>query len=332
MHALGATMADVDGIDLAPAFAGTALQARELYAESFAPLVEFGWAPLRALRSGPWKYIAAPKGELYDVGKDAGEQTNVIAAQSGVARGFDQRVARYSPSAAPSVAGMSPDAADRLRALGYTAGSSSDSQSALRNPQSAMSGRPDPKDRRDVAARLAQVTSGELTGAALLAALDGLVRDDPKNGQAHLRLAYARLDAGDCAKAEPEFRAAIAGGLPGADAHLGLASCQGRRKDLMGAEESLAEARRREPDNPVVSANEGILQAARGNLPAAAAALEAALAADPGMDEARFNLAIVYAKLTRRSEAAAAARELLRRLPPNAPQRSEVERLLKAVQ
>jgi len=331
MRALGATMADVDGVDLAPAFAGTALAARELYAESFAPLVEFGWAPLRALRSGPWKYIAAPNAELYDVGKDAGEQTNLVAAQSTVARGLDQRVARYSPASPPSVPGMSPDAAERLRALGYAARSGADSQSALRNPQSAMS-RPDPKDRRDVAARLAQVTSGELTGAALLAALDGLVRDDPKNGQAHLRLAYARLEAGDCAKAEPEFRAAIASGLPGADAHLGLASCQGRREDLKGAEESLAEARRREPDNPVVAANIGILQAARGELPAAATSLETALSADPGMNEARFNLAIVYAKLNKRSEAAAAARELLRRLPPNAPQRSEVERLLKALQ
>jgi choline-sulfatase len=333
MRALGATMTDVDGVDLAPALAGTSLAPRELYAESFAPLVEFGWAPLRALRSGPWKYIAAPKAELYDVGKDAGEQSNLVAAESTIARGLDQRVARYSPASPPSVAGMSPDAAERLRTLGYTAGSqSAGSQSALRNPQSALSGLADPKDRRDMAARLALVTSGELTGAALLAALDGLVRDDPKNGQAHLRLAYARLEAGDCAKAEPEFRAAIASGLPGADAHLGLASCQGRRKDLAGAEESLAEARRREPDNPVVAANIGILQAARGELSAAAASLEAALAADPGLDEARFNLAIVYAKLNKRSEAAAAARELLRRLPPNAPQRPEVERLLKAVQ
>jgi arylsulfatase A-like enzyme/Flp pilus assembly protein TadD len=330
MRALGATMPDVDGVDLAPAFAGTPLAPRELYAESFAPLVEFGWAPLRALRSGTWKYIAAPNAELYDVEKDAAERTNLIAAQSTIARGLDQRVSRYAGAAPPSAPGLTNDAAERLRALGYSSGS--DPQSALRNPQSAMSGRPDPKDRRDVAARIAQVTSGELTGAALLAALEGLVRDDPKNGQAHLRLAYARLEAGDCARAEPEFHAAIAGGLPGADAHLGLATCQGRRQDLNGAQQSLAEARRREPDNPIVAGNFGILEAARGDLPAAAASLEAALAADPGLDEARFNLAIVYAKLNKRSEAAAMARELLRRLPPGAPQRPEVERLLKAVQ
>ena len=66
--------------------------------------------------------------------------------------------------------------------------------------------------------------------------------------------------------------------------------------------------------------------------PAAITSLPAALAADPALHEARFNLALVYAKAGRRAEAAAAARDLLARLPADAPQRSEVERLLKAVQ
>jgi cytochrome c-type biogenesis protein CcmH/NrfG len=50
------------------------------------------------------------------------------------------------------------------------------------------------------------------------------------------------------------------------------------------------------------------------------------------LHEARFNLALAYAKSDRRADAAAAARELLARLPADAPQRSEVERLLRAVQ
>ena len=192
--------------------------------------------------------------------------------------------------------------------------------------------RPDPKDRRDLAGRLALVTAGELSGEALVRALEGIVRDDPKNGLAHLRLGYARLDAGDCTRAEPELRAAIASGMPTADAHLGLATCLGRRGDLPGAEKALADAQRIEPDSPVVLANIGILQASRGNVPGAIEALTRALAKDPDLHEARFNLAVAYAKAGRRAEAAAAARDLLARLPPSAPQRSEVERLLRAVQ
>ena len=130
--------------------------------------------------------------------------------------------------------------------------------------------RADPKDRRELAARIAQVTSGELSGAALVAALEGIVRDDPRNGQAQLRLGYARLQAGDCARAEPAFHAAAAAGLPSRGRAIsGLATCLGQRSDLAGAERALAEARRIEPDNPSVIANLGLLQASKGDLPAA---------------------------------------------------------------
>jgi choline-sulfatase len=327
MHALGAPLANVDGIDLSAALARAPLPQRELYAESFAPLVEFGWAPLRALRSGSWKLIAAPKPELFQIEDDREEMRNQIDSQSTLSRDLERRVNRYSGADLPSAAAADREAAERLRALGYASGS----QSATRNPQSAMS-RPDPKDRRDIAARIAQVTSGELSGAALLAALEGIVRDDPRNVQAQLRLGYALLAAGNCGRAEPAFTAAIDGGLPSADAHLGLATCLGRRNDVAGAERVLLEARRREPGNPVITANLGLVQAAKGDVTAAIASLSAALDADPGLHEARFNLAILYMKAGRRPEAAATARDLLGRLPAGAPQRSEVERLLRAVQ
>jgi cytochrome c-type biogenesis protein CcmH/NrfG len=241
-----------------------------------------------------------------------------------VAQSLGVRASRYSPDTLPARGERAdPAAVDRLRALGYSAGTAL-SQSAA--------ARPDPKDRRELAARLAQVTSGELRGAALTAALEGIVRDDPHNAQAHLRLGYAYLQGGDCQRAEPEFGAAAAAGLPSADIHLGLATCLGRRGDLAGAGRALAEARRLEPDNPVIAANAGILLARQGDLPGAIKSLTAALATDPNLDQARFNLAIAYAKAGRRIEAASMARELLARLPANASERQEVERLLRAVQ
>jgi arylsulfatase A-like enzyme/cytochrome c-type biogenesis protein CcmH/NrfG len=323
---LNESIANVDGIDLSPAWNGSPLPHRELYAESFAPLVEFGWAPLRSIRSGTWKFISAPTPELFDLEHDAGEQTNVAARETTIAQQLDQRVNRYSPPSLAANASASPDVAERLRALGYSSGSGS----ANRNPQSALSRR-DPKTMRDLAAKIAQVTSGELTGDALLSALETLVRADPGNGQVHLRLGYAYLQRGDCAHAMPELAAAATAGLPSADAHLGLAACYGRANDAAGAERALAEAKRREPDNPVVLADIGILQASRGDLTSAIQSLTAALARDPDLHEARFNLAIAYAKAGRRADAVATAQDLLKRLPPSAPQRAEVERLLSAI-
>jgi cytochrome c-type biogenesis protein CcmH len=138
--------------------------------------------------------------------------------------------------------------------------------------------------------------------------------------------------SGDCAHAEPAFHAAAAASLPSADVYLGLATCLGQRNDLAGAERALAEAQRIEPDNPSVIANIGLLQASKGDYGSAIRSFNKALDADPGLHEARFRLAVTYAKAGRRAEAAATARDLLSRLPGDAPQRPEVERLIRAVQ
>ena len=46
-----------------------------------------GWAELRGIRTNGWKYIQAPKPELYDLVKDPGETTNVIGENPGEVRG-----------------------------------------------------------------------------------------------------------------------------------------------------------------------------------------------------------------------------------------------------
>ena len=59
--------------------------------------------------------------------------------------------------------------------------------------------------------------------------------------------------------------------------------------------------------------------------------LQRALALDPDLHQARFGLAIAYARTNQRGDAAREAEELLKRLPPDAPQRPEVQRLLTTV-
>jgi choline-sulfatase len=294
---------------------------RALYAESFAPLLDFGWSPLRTLRNGGWKYIAAPSPELYDVKNDPGETRNVAAAQPARAAELARRVDAIATSVlAP--AGEAPDRETlaRLQALGYAAG----------RPGPAP-GRIDPKDRRELAARFAQVAAGELRGAALERALGEILRADPGNPQANLRLGYVLLESGRCAAAIPHFSAAIAAHLPSADAHLGRAACETAAKNSAAAERTLAHAQQVEPDNPVVSANLGLVMSDAGRPAAAIPHLQRALALDPDLHQARFALAIAYARTERRPDAAREAQELLRRLPPDAPQRPEVERLLRSV-
>ena len=58
-----------------------------------------GWAPLRSMRAGRWKYIDAPEPELYDLSTDAAERTNVIASESLPPRRPLQRVLRSTAAA-----------------------------------------------------------------------------------------------------------------------------------------------------------------------------------------------------------------------------------------
>ena len=53
-------------------------------AESWYPRLHFGWSELRSARVGEWKYIAAPKPELYDLRTDAGEGKNLATTRRDV--------------------------------------------------------------------------------------------------------------------------------------------------------------------------------------------------------------------------------------------------------
>ena len=313
---------DADGaaVDLHPGAAPP--PARALYAESFAPLLDFGWAPLRSLRHGGLKLIAAPRPELYDLAADAAEQHNVIDLRVAEARGLAARVDRIAPPELPARAAPADrEALERLRSLGYLG-------AAAAAPGGA---RPDPKDRIAIASRMAAVTSGETRGPAAERSLRDVLREDPGNPQAHLRLGVLMADTARCADAERHFAAAIAARLPTADPHIGLARCQAARGATAAALASLDDARRAEPGNPIVEANVGMLHLDAGRADQAVSPLRAALAIDPDLHQARFALARALARTGQRQAALDQALVLLERVPAGAPQRPEIERLVAAL-
>jgi tetratricopeptide (TPR) repeat protein len=313
---------DSDGVDLTPVLTGGHLGARRLYAESFAALLDFGWSPLRTVRADGWKYIAAPTPELYDLTADPGETRNMIKEQRTRAADMARQVDAVSPATLPAVSSAADaEAQRRLQALGYISGG-----------RDRGGARPDPKDRRAQAARIAQVTSGELHGEALERALRAILKEDPENSQANVRLGYLLMSSGRCRDAIPLFSRAISAAFPGADAYLGLAGCQLEARDAAAAEGTLRRANQADADDPTVLANLGIVISDHGRPALGLPYLERALTLDPDLHQARFSLAIAYARLGRQRDAAKEAEELLRRLPPDAPQRPEVERLLAAVQ
>lgn len=97
------------------------------YGETLEPNALFGLSPLRSLSAGEWKYILAPKPELYNLAADPGERRNLITDEPGKAAEMRARLrALIAHAPTPPEAGdvsVELDATDiaRLRSLGYTA-------------------------------------------------------------------------------------------------------------------------------------------------------------------------------------------------------------------
>ena len=73
LELIGIKAPQVQGTSLAPAFRGKEIPTAYAYAETLFPKFNMGWAELRAMRTNRWKYVRAPKPELYDLAQDPAE-------------------------------------------------------------------------------------------------------------------------------------------------------------------------------------------------------------------------------------------------------------------
>jgi arylsulfatase A-like enzyme len=145
------TILDALHLPAQPSFEGTSLMKfneinampeHAVYSESVYARDEFHWAPLRTLRIGQWKFIDAPRAELYNLEKDPRELTNILRANSAEATTLraelSKLLARHAANANPAKLDTSSETRKALESLGYLSGTQRG------NP--ANEG-PDPKDR-----------------------------------------------------------------------------------------------------------------------------------------------------------------------------------------
>ena len=133
--------ADIQGLSLLPHIEGEKKEDLSSYIESYFPRENYGWSELVGLIDGDWKFILAPKQELYNLRQDPREEKNLIQEDSKVAlekRDMLENIIKDSIS--PLVAEkrtLTSEERERLRSLGYISTSESPSGEEL----------PDPKDR-----------------------------------------------------------------------------------------------------------------------------------------------------------------------------------------
>ena len=172
-----------DGISLKPAFFGESLPRRNLYFESLAGSLVYGWSRLQGVRSGPWKYIRSRTAELFDLGDDPYESRSVHDVETERAaemeRALEALEAGWEDSASSDAVISTPldqTELDALASLGYIGGADTEDREEA----------PDPKHlvhlELEAFAARQDLTTTDYEG--VLARTDRILAQDPSNRHA----------------------------------------------------------------------------------------------------------------------------------------------------
>ena len=308
-----APLEGIDGRSVVPLVDGVAdaAAAPAAYAETYFPQFFMGWAPLRSVREGQWKFIDAPEPELYDLAADPGETTNLYAAQPATARTLRRQLETLARSAPDrdSPAPMSAEARQRLSALGYVSGPAA--------PAAPGTPAPDPK-------RMAPLFERLLDGNRALARGDGeaaagiarsVLAEDANNGFARLVLGRALLATGRHQQAIDALRAYLTAVPGSADAHHWIALAHlrlGDRARALAEEEAALALDSRH--GAAIALRAGLLFSS-GRRTEAVQALRDAVAANPANHALRVSLADLLADAGLASEAEPEYRRVIEARP-----------------
>lgn len=176
----GKPPAECQGVSFVPAFRGQPVAASSSYAETLYPRMNMGWAELRGIRTGRWKYIRAPRPELYDLAEDPGEANNVVDRHPKEYRELERQLSAITqtPDGKPEriqTSTVDQRTMDQLKSLGYLSG--------FTGRQYELTGKgPDPKDRVEILKVLEAMAGGsKLPAGRRIEALQRAIAEDPGN-------------------------------------------------------------------------------------------------------------------------------------------------------
>ena len=287
--------AGLPGRSLMPDIAGVHRDPAPAYSESLFPRIHFGWSELRSIRMDGWKYIQAPRPELYDLTRDPGERNNLFAAEGRRAASLRSRLLDTMGGSAESAvvsdatAKLDPATLQRLASLGYVSG-----------PGNAAFSGADPKD------TIAEFSS---YGKAVRVALEAYDRGDVRTAARSLKAivdsgrggfdvsfylgkAYMRL--GDYPGAANALEDAIRKLPTYTPSYIELAKTRVALKQYDAAVATLQKGLERDPDNFQFHSHLGYVARIRRDLPTARREYERARDLQPDDFDVRMNLSSIY--------------------------------------
>ena len=293
------------------------------YFEAMSAMLNRGWAPLQGVVAGHEKYIDLPKPELYDLGPDPKEQSNLVddVRRADRRRVLDARLQDFHAAPPGERFAESPEVAAKLQSLGYTSGSA---------PRKAKyTEEDDPKNLMELDQWIQQGIEAWQHGrrTEALQTYERIIQRRPSMAIGYRNLAFLQWQNGDARGAIQTLERAFHADAvePGMTTQLGSYLAEaGRPADAIALLEPLAAQKPADPDalnalgiayaragqgdrsaavfrraldenpsNVQALENIGTLEMQRGNLAGARQALEQAVAIDPRSARAHNGLGVV---------------------------------------
>jgi choline-sulfatase len=289
----------LEGTSVVPLMTGAK---RELglsaYSEAVYPRYHFGWSDLRALTAGRYKYIAAPRPELYDLQADPRESKNIYPERQALGdrmqqelTALERRMSAGAAEAKPAVE-VDPDARQRLAALGYVG--------TFVAPASAdRSGLADPKDKIELFNLMTQARETarhDQSSDAGLQALQRVIDQDPKVIDAWFMIGNEYYRRHEYAAAIARYQRALA---LKPDYDLVVINMANAYRAMGRDDEAMVGYRRfmeLDPKNAQIRYEAAQILIDNGHLDDAAAELDKALQLEPKLAAARNALGVVALK------------------------------------
>jgi choline-sulfatase len=287
-----AAPANLDGDSLEPFLNGIEATPRTVFGETNYPL-RFGWAPLRSVRMEGFKFVEAPKPELYDLRADPGESLNHYEPWNGTVHRLRRALAELSAKSPAtgkgSPAAVSASTIDELHALGYLG--SADTRSATDVPQPSLL--PDPKDKIEeqnlLHTAMMATEDGEPDKARV--ALEKVLQVDESSAIALSQLGRLEMASGNYAKAAGYLRRAREAHPNDVTDALEYGQALELSGDLPGARDALLASLKLNPEQFEARLALGRMYLGLNDSNAAEDQFEAAVLLQPGSAKAQINLA-----------------------------------------
>ncbi len=334
LDAVGQTLPpDLPGRTLLPAIERRVANARPSYFEAMTSMLNRGWAPLSGIVADREKYIDLPIPERYDLQADAHEAANLAGRLPERDRTLAAALRAFN-AVLPGRRRADPEAAARLRSLGYITG---DAPLKARYTESD-----DPKTLVAVDQELHRgvdlYTSRRYDEA--IQAYQSIIRQRPDMAIAYRHLAFVEWETGRPREAIDVLQRAVAAGAPhggvttqlgnylaeagnpsaaiqlleplatgdaaDADALNALGIAYARAGRSAAAQKVFEQMLGQDSSSGMALANLGALALERGDLAAARGYFERATAVDPTSSQAQAGLGVVALKAGQPDAATAA--------------------------